>query len=382
MNLEMDECQEVASLRLYNILERVGLSEGMRLCHRHTVIGEIIRTAWGNLRSGYESIEQYFFGSITEGSTVYGMQSDVDCLHCYMIPIVVTGVREAGVRKSVLMIQDPHTYPGYVKLQLVQYGIPMTISMMDEDDAFGPDVYGRMCLKYFKIQGKDVHGPAIDISDKDCTDVPSELVRALKCLSVSERVKQWLLRTRRHGWPSQQRIDHMTHFPHFLVGVGHPYSVDVDLEWRISYSLHERELMFSLNPTQHKCYGTMKMIKKDVLEPAVGEESVSSYHLKTCLFWTIENTPADIWKPEQLLHCINRCFWYLLYFILKQNCPNYFRPDANLFERKVFVRLQDRLSTVVERIIHTLPIVVSEIKCADVGILFINPAMDISLPVL
>ena len=49
---------------------------------------------------------------------------------------------------SYLMIRDDTTYPGYVKLQCVRDGIPLTIYNTELPDQHNTDTKGRICLKH------------------------------------------------------------------------------------------------------------------------------------------------------------------------------------------------------------------------------------------
>ena len=129
-------------------------------------------------------------------------------------------------------------------------------------------------------------------------------------------------------------IDKMANMGCFVVGVGHPTSIERNIEWRLSFSLQEREMMFSMNIVQHKCYIVLKMIKKDLIEPIVGK-SISSYHLKTCMFHTIENTKSNIWKRRNLFQCVLLCLSVLLKWVTKGYCPNYFIKEENMFDRDI-----------------------------------------------
>ena len=80
----------------------------------------------------------------------------------------------------------------------------------------------------------------------------------------------------------------------------------------------------------------LKLIKNNILNQMVDAPSVTSYHLKTCLFYTIEQTSESLWKQENLLFCFQKCLVKLLEWTNSGNCPNYFIPEENMFERKVF----------------------------------------------
>ena len=66
---------------------------------------------------------------------------------------------------SYLMVRDDHTYPGYVKLQLVRDGTPMTIYNTEIPDDHDTDTEGRICKKHYTMiepndHERERHGPA------------------------------------------------------------------------------------------------------------------------------------------------------------------------------------------------------------------------------
>ncbi|XP_052810386.1 uncharacterized protein LOC128238471 [Mya arenaria] len=71
-------------------------------------------------------------------------------------------------------------------------------------------------------------------------------------------------------------------YPCNLVPVGHPESEDAFLEWRISYNLTEREIMFRLNITYIQTYVVLKMLQRSYFKHFVGE-GFTSFLL--CFTW-------------------------------------------------------------------------------------------------
>ncbi|CAG2243543.1 unnamed protein product [Mytilus edulis] len=117
----------------------------------------------------------------------------------------------------------------------------------------------------------------------------------------------------------------------FVVRKGHPFSSEVDLEWRISFSLQERKLICNLTDIQHKCYIVLKMINRDI----INLDCITSYHWKTCLFYVIEENNMDIWTKKRLFHCVNVCIKQMLLWVENEFCPNYFIPEENLFDGRI-----------------------------------------------
>lgn len=90
---------------------------------------------------------------------------------------------------------------------------------------------------------------------------------------------------------------------------GNPFSSEIDLEWRISFSLQERELMFSLTDVQHKCYMILKMFNRDIIKL----EYIASLHWNTCLFYTLDENSKHVWKRKHIFYCGDDLFDGRLY---------------------------------------------------------------------
>lgn len=127
---------------------------------------------------------------------------------------------------------------------------------------------------------------------------------------------------------------------------GHPFSSEIDLEWRISFSLQERELMFSLTDVHHKCNMILKMFNRDIIKL----DYITSYHWKTCLFYTLEENSNHVWKREHLFYCVRLCIQRMLKWVKCGFCPNYFIPGDNLFDG----RLNNKCRIILEKILGEL----------------------------
>lgn len=110
--------------------------------------------------------------------------------------------------------------------------------------------------------------------------------------------------------------------------------------------------MTHFNSTQLKCYILLKFIKKEKIQDVLQEESLTTYHCKTCMLYMIENTPADFWVEDNLLTCLYNCLQLILKWAKEKVCPNYFIPDENMFDGRVNNKLLDKLCLALEKIIE------------------------------
>ncbi|MES9883983.1 MAG: hypothetical protein ABW185_24315 [Sedimenticola sp.] len=375
------------SLHLWEILDGRGLSERVREMTVHqTITKEILFTVGSNLTG--ENRDYYHFGSSCEGTTTLGLQSDIDMLLCnWRIP-VVADLHDAPAGDCLLPIWDRNTAPGYVKLQRVCDSSPQNI-LRDSDMTYttsevltdrmtsidnGGNVTMENATMYnnfgyvHKLDLKrhmELHGPAITqpISSKT---IPVDRVYALRCRSWPLFALEWLQRERQNNWPSVGMIQKAETLGCFFVPAGHPLSREHKLEWRTSFSLQERELMFSLNNVQHKCCVLLKYAR-DIIKAQIGGDSITSYHLKTCLFYCIENTRPGFWCPDNLVRCLLHCLGTLLHWLRQGNCPNFFVKQQNMFAGKLNFRLQKQISVLLQGLLSENCRFLFQIPCDYIG---------------
>ena len=175
-----------------------------------------------------------------------------------------------------------------------------------------------------------IHGPCF--SDKDgFTDV-----------AISLHSRQWIspackwISRPNSSWPSDDLkstiIDHGTLF----VPIGCKGSKNEDIEWRFSFSVGEKLLIYSFTHVQLMCYALMKILLKDVIDSDDDCKGLlCSYYIKNIIFWVSEELPLSIWRPENLVYCFMKCFGRLVYCVEYSMCPHYFIPEINMFESKI-----------------------------------------------
>ncbi|XP_062593572.1 uncharacterized protein LOC134255068 [Saccostrea cucullata] len=148
----------------------------------------------------------------------------------------------------------------------------------------------------------------------------------------------WIQRCRQQGWPSEVVLSDILRSGFHVVPIG---STDESiLEWRISFSLAEQKLVYSMNHTQFLCYGLFKIFLKEVINLNEDSPVLCSYFTKTVVFWVIQTNNFLTWTPENLLPCFWECFKLLIYWVFTGECPNFFIPENNMFQFKVTGSIQ------------------------------------------
>ncbi|KAL3859615.1 hypothetical protein ACJMK2_009829 [Sinanodonta woodiana] len=348
--MEVPDYYDVVSLRLMKVLDTIGLMEKIRWkrIEMWTQVEEHLSIGFSNNKE-----KVHIFGSQAEATTTSGLRSDIDIVS-YIIPITVLENLQTWEpdSQSALIIMDDFTPPGYVKLQQVYSDIPVPIYNL-ETNRLMLNMTGRSCIPSnttYNQLGTDAeyHGPAVtfnvglNYAIKSC-----DLLVALQSHLWPSTASEWITRRREHNWPSQETIAIIQQSGALLVPVGHKLSPERHIEWRISLSYGEKMLVWQFNSTQYKCYVVLKMINKYFIKERFGENVLTSYHWKTCMFYMIETTPTVLWQPQNLLRCIEQCLLKMCTWIEECNCPNYFIPAENIFLGKVNSLVQRSLSNML-----------------------------------
>ena len=148
-----------------------------------------------------------------------------------------------------------------------------------------------------------------------------------------------------HTWPQPQVVRDIVRSGCHFVAIGHKLGKHENNEWRISFSLAEQKLVYSMNHCQFLTYGLLKLFLKEVINNGVGDDEklLCSYHMKTAVFWMIQTNTIPNWCPQNLLKCFWYCFKLILKWVYEGVCPNFFIPENNMFLSNIHGEAQNRL---------------------------------------
>ncbi|XP_052107079.1 uncharacterized protein LOC127739389 [Mytilus californianus] len=276
-------------------------------------------------------------GSAVEGLDMIG--SDVDIMYLFNDIVVCTSERDAeNVAKithvTTLIMDTDNTNPCYALLR-VPKNVPFPGNMQwflvheGQDDFFSSQLLKLECLNRISRPGYlfKIHGPCLTTEDDSL-----DLACCLRCKCWPSQARSWMLRSR-NNWPSQKLISKVVNFGVLFVPIGCKGSIYEHIEWRMSFSVAEKLLIYSFSHTQMLCYGLMKLLLKDVIDKRESLKGLlCSYFLKTLLFWLYEESGKDIWIPENMLSCFRACICRLLYCTQYSILVHYFIPQNNFFE--------------------------------------------------
>ncbi|KAL4218422.1 hypothetical protein ACF0H5_023157 [Mactra antiquata] len=358
---------EHLSLRLSEVLDDIGVNDEMIQKRRKSTL--FIESVCNVLKLKNGSKETtYLFGSQSEGTTTIGINSDDDFLcGLHMFNVINDWSDWKQGENNLLMVRDETTAPGYCLLQLLRPDIPLAAEH-SPNDIFCKDNKGRVIMKnttfhvVYNRHGMVPHGPAgmppIQQGIRD-----TDIVFALHCSVWPIEARRWLTRENVDGWPNVHLKSESENRQCFLVPVDSKISGLVGVEWRISTTLAERHLMFSLNTIHMKCYVMMKVLLKSY----VFKDVISSYMCKTVLFHCVENTMVDFWQERNLITCLDKMLCVLYNFIAHVQCPHFIIPENNLMAGKISPPQQRRLLEVLERIIRSEGRMLLEIQVDNIG---------------
>ena len=82
------------------------------------------------------------------------------------------------------------------------------------------------------------------------------------------KARQWVDRPRFCGWPPESLINNIVQRGVLLVPIGSKSDSHKDnpFEWRISFSVPEKMLIYSWNHSQIICYALLKLLLKEVIK--------------------------------------------------------------------------------------------------------------------
>ncbi|XP_052699192.1 uncharacterized protein LOC128176718 [Crassostrea angulata] len=148
-----------------------------------------------------------------------------------------------------------------------------------------------------------------------------------------------------HSWPPPHVVNDIVRNGCHVVAIGHKLGNHEDNEWRLSFSRAEYKLVYSMNHTQFITYGLLKLFLKEIINNGLRDEDklLCSYHMKTAVFWAIQQNTLPHWCPQNLLAGFWVCFKLLLKWVYEGICPNFFIPENNMFLSKIHGQAQTSL---------------------------------------
>ena len=255
----------------------------------------------------------------------------------------ISSTNEEEAKNIVYIFNASHA--GYAHLTKKQFSQPTDADLVPEH-----------CLKNLKFieDSKDLiplkggaHGGAFISAGEGSITGPSfslpytlgtftvnrDFVYGLKCSFWPSQGEEWVHRKREHCWPSTAMVSTILAQGCHIVPVGSHNSVLRDFEWRFSFSVAELMLARSLSEKQKLAYSVLKALIKNEMKLR-GLDVFSSYHLKTSLFWFLEEKGIEFWGRNSLAKNIFNLLDFLIAFYARDSLPNYFISKNNMIDHR------------------------------------------------
>ncbi|XP_070561637.1 uncharacterized protein [Ptychodera flava] len=341
INDEMDMMVPIASVSEINVSTEITVSEMKISTHQlpSNVVSELEAVnsslsagcllQWFPIQQpGYVKVKVTEFGVHNLSSNFLQnacIQNDVEKIHLLsrskMLEAQENYVRQRypEVQEELVEKSKGGLFTG--KLQLVQEGPAQTL-----------------CVR--TSVGKSANSDGEDTIYEQMVDV----TLALTCTEWPSSAKPWI--TRERCWPDDDIVKRIVKEGSHIVPKAYPGAEgDLALDWRLSFSLAERTLAHTINEHQRRCYLVLKAFWRRYLqEPKV----LSSYHLKTALFWRCEKTPQHLWNKDTMAERFIELLEDLIAFLRKKDIPNFFIPENNMLSHIPEDKLQEGLKMVMD----------------------------------
>ena len=291
----------------------------------------------------------YFTGSKAEGLDLPGSNLDYMLDHNNSHKIKITQLlheEDESTAYSTFFMSTEYVPPGFALLQhLHQTPIHPLLACQKLNDIryLSSDFIVQDTVSKWSripyIQSVQRQGPSAEIwvSGADPSESGIDTVVSIHCAFWPTEALEWAQRPRHFGWPTSRDISSIIGFGFHLVPVGHPHSPTKLIEWRISFSMAERKLVWSFNHAQMQCYAVMKIILKEFIKVRCSSHNqvLCSYFIKTFLFWIYETTQLNFWREDNLGECIKYLLVEFSKCIREGVLRHYFIPTFKLLSVKL-----------------------------------------------
>ncbi|WAR20063.1 hypothetical protein MAR_001901, partial [Mya arenaria] len=361
------------SLRLSRVLGDIGVNSWMVRRRRRNFL-MIEASATINSKLYGLDVTNFYFGSQSEGTTTPGLNSDIDLFASLNRTNIMSSWSEWEFgRTNYLMVKEETCSSQHYLLQEIRPESPeparIPSDMFSVVDSNGrvfhsnlfSEVYARQLAENYNCHYFS-SGPSHSVLKM------YDIVYAFWCKSIPPECHEWFERPRPGHWPTPTMLRDVRGCGCFLWPDGHFDSCENYIEWRISPSLIERTLMFSMKTLQLKCYVVLKILKSHVINPRLNYNGkLTSFHCKIALFFAAERLPPGMWKEDRLMECIVYCLKLLLGWTNTGMCPHYLVAGVNLFHGKFTNPQLANLSKILSKIIDNHLAILAHIQADELG---------------
>ncbi|XP_061187026.1 uncharacterized protein LOC133195182 [Saccostrea echinata] len=269
-----------------------------------------------------------YSGSRREGFRMAG--SDVDFMvwpNGFQVIWNLDQAQNPNTKGKIILCDCSESPPGFTLLELIltnhEKTLPSIVRMNDKfyvssskyrREHCGPNATEHGPCEHFFIEHREF-----------------DYAYCLQCDFWPPSASLWIDRC--HSWPDAQLVHDIVRNGCHIVAIGHKLGNHADNEWRISFSQAEQKIVYSMNHSQFLTYGLLKIFLKEIInnDSDNHDKLLCSYHMKTAVFWAIQQNTISRWCPQNILECFWVCFKFLLKWVYEGVCPNFFIPENNMF---------------------------------------------------
>ncbi|KAL3837356.1 hypothetical protein ACJMK2_022720 [Sinanodonta woodiana] len=381
LNMSESDATKLFSEQLCRVLKMDGISQNslttfrswtyiMEAIHKHLHGQSILfsGSAFEGSQTAASDVDQMW---IMPGITVVKGHKEIE-LHSGYVFLLETADVRPGYTKLVLMKNDPvNDVPEEMKEATRQAVEESLIQAEHSVSYFSSEKYKNFHVRIMKDTDKYSslgttkpsiygHGPCTTTSYSNTTslrihETESDIALGVQCVRWPLEAEEWLERKREKSWPCAQLIEAIRIMPCYILPVGDPKSKTQYLEWRFAFVPAERELVWSFNDCQIQCYIILKLLKRKYIT-AIASDELSSFCLKTIVFWISEEQGLEMWTSSNLVECVRQCLIRLRESIESTILPHYFLRKRNLLFAKledyhVKKNTMDKISEIIDRLI-------------------------------
>jgi len=286
--------------------------------------------------------------------------TDTDFLTCSIDTLVLSGdfpvlpTDKSGLADTILFhkIESCQRYPGYVRLryigvmkynwkykmyELYHRGLCLLNAYAIHNFTTSVTWLGTDKRNKSSAQGI-INGPAVQVKqDDDEANFAVDVVQGKWCPQWPKEAQNWPLRPRHKGWPTTTTISEVMQNGCHVVYAQHRSCRNDKLQWRLSFSFAEVILLQSWSQVQQIAYHLLRFLaKRELIQNNCPKEDevLCTYHLKTLMLWTCEEMPTKWWRSATIIAICCELLKKLFEWLKNGYCPNYFIPEANLFNEQ------------------------------------------------
>ena len=339
----------------------VGTEEMVRIRQDYCKIRDCIQS------TGYDD-NTYYTGSKAEGLDLPG--SDRDYMininkPCNMQVIQTEGDTADAIERNMFVMSTENIRPCFAMLRSVspirERQLFYACQGIDSSLYLSSYLYVHNAEEQLSKSNSDKtttkQGPSIEGWGPymDRSQSGTDGVFSVHCSFWPDAAREWPSRQREYAWPTPHDIKAIVDFGFHLVPVGHPHSDMNMMEWRISFSVAERTLVWSFNHVQIQCYAVLKLILKEFINPHCSHPCrvLCSYFIKTFLFWEYEKTDSSFWCKHNSRECVMRLLANICDCIRVRSLKHYFIPSFNLLSVKMTDEAQMELLRIFDIILQS-----------------------------